>query len=228
MIIGICDDEETAFVLLKGMMEKILKEQNVKAEIVYFNSGEKLLAQADKLAVIFLDIYMPGMDGIETGRRLKRVNPDCKVIMATGAEDLYKEGYKIGAYRFMTKPFQKEELQEVIESLIYDGILSGEITVYQNRTLYHISINDIYYVRSMNDAVELVCQEGVYRKRGTLDRMEELLDGRFYRISRGNIVNMHKIAEYQDGIVTIYDTELKVAVRRKTKFEHAFSSIKYS
>lgn len=225
MTIGICDDEETAFVLLHGMMKNILRELNVDAKIVYFNSGEELLAEADKLSVVFLDIYMPGMDGIKAGYELKSKNPNCKIIMATGAEKLYKEGYKLGAYRFMTKPFQKEELQEVIESLIRDGVIRKSIMVHKNRTMYRIPINDICYVRSMNDAVELVCKEGVYRKRSTLERMEKMLDDGFYRISRGSIVNMNKIAEYENGIVTVCNKKLKVAVRRKTKFEHAFASI---
>ncbi|MDE6313901.1 MAG: LytTR family DNA-binding domain-containing protein [Lachnospiraceae bacterium] len=224
MRIGICDDEETSFAFLKGLMQEVLRELEADVEIIYFSSGKELLEQADKLSVVFLDIYMTEMDGIETGYRLKRINSGCQVIIATEAEELYKEGFKIGAYRFMTKPFQKEELWEVIESLMQDGFIARNLTVYQKRVRHCISINEIYYVRSMNDAVELVCETGVYRKKGTLNEMEALLSSTFYRISKGNIINMKKIAKYQNGMVTICDKELKVAVRRKTMFEQEFSN----
>lgn len=224
MKIGICDDEEISFVILKGLMQEVLRESDADAEIIYFASGEKLLEQANELSVVFLDICMPEMDGIETGYRLKRINCRCQIIIATGAEELYKEGFKIGAYRFMTKPFQKEELREVIESLIQDGFIARNLTVYQKRVRHRISTEEICYIRSMNDAVELVCERGVYRKKSTLDKMEELLSDKFYRISKGNIVNMKKITKYVNGVVTICDTKLKVAVRRKTLFEREFSN----
>lgn len=225
MKIGICDDEETTFVLLNGMLQETLKNLKVEAEIIYFSSGKELLERAGELSVVFLDICMPEMNGIETGYGLKRINSDCQIIMATGAEEFYKEGFKIGAYRFMTKPFQKEELQEVVESLIQDGVLSRNITVFRNRVKHSITINEIYYVRSMHEAVELVCETGVYRRKGSLDEMERMLSHTFYRISKMNIVNMEKITKYENGIINICDTELKVAVRRKREFEQEFLNL---
>ena len=64
---------------------------------------------------------MPGMDGIETGKEyLKQLKDrrDCKIIMASGAIERFKEVFKIQPFRFITKPFSLEEMEEVIEETL--------------------------------------------------------------------------------------------------------------
>ena len=131
-VIGICDDEELAPRRLERMIREMLGKRpelyGTEWEIRLYFSGEELLEEAGDCAVIFLDVKMPGMDGIETGRRIMIRYPSCKVILATGERDRYKEGYRIHALRFVTKPFEEAEVAEALEAAV-DIPGEREITV---------------------------------------------------------------------------------------------------
>jgi len=82
------------------------------------NTGEDAIAQAEHHAfdVIVLDLAMPGMDGIETLRRLLKIDPDLQIILLTGHGSIEKavEATKLGAIDFLQKPASLSELMELI------------------------------------------------------------------------------------------------------------------
>lgn len=69
--------------------------------------------------IIFMDVVLPGMDGIETFERVKQIDPDATVIMVTGysVEDMLKRAANNGAYACLRKPFEMEKVIELIESV---------------------------------------------------------------------------------------------------------------
>lgn len=69
--IGICDDEREVALELQEYIEKELSKRNIQWKSRIFLSGEELLKEVEKLSIVFLDIEMPGLDGIETGKRIK-------------------------------------------------------------------------------------------------------------------------------------------------------------
>ena len=72
--IGICDDEREVALELQEYIEKELSKRNIQWKSRIFLSGEELLKEVEKLSIVFLDIEMPGLDGIETGKRIKQKN----------------------------------------------------------------------------------------------------------------------------------------------------------
>lgn len=70
IVIGICDDNPMAVQQLGKMIEEYLKKEDTEAGILTFNSGIEVLEALKKPDILFLDIEMPGEDGIETGKRL--------------------------------------------------------------------------------------------------------------------------------------------------------------
>ncbi len=70
--------------------------------------------------LVILDISMPEMNGIETLKRLKILDPDCKIIIcsAIGYQDLLAQAIECGAAEFILKPFEKEQLVKAIEKVI--------------------------------------------------------------------------------------------------------------
>lgn len=115
IVIGICDDNPMAVQQLGKMIEEYLKKEDTEAGILTFNSGIEVLEALKKPDILFLDIEMPGEDGIETGKRLREQGSDCRIIMATSMVERFKEGYHIGAVRFITNPFEEEEVYICLE-----------------------------------------------------------------------------------------------------------------
>ena len=106
MHIGICDDEIAELQSLKRMIESYCDAHGLEAEIHLFASGVELLSESEHLDLLFLDIAMPGVDGIEAGKRFRKRNPRCKIAMETCREDRIREAFYLEAYRFLPKPLR--------------------------------------------------------------------------------------------------------------------------
>lgn len=221
--IGICDDESIILEMLNVLIQECLIELEVDGEIVLFDSGEKVLEQAETIDYLFLDIEMPDMDGIEVGHRLNARNIDCKIVMATSRVDRFREAFKISAFDFVSKPFNKEEIKEVLRRGLDEYQDMKTIDVFMSRNKHEIYVKDIKFIEAIDSSVELVSSHGVYRKETSLSKLEEILDERFFfRISKKYIVNIRWIDEYKDGMVKIDNVVVKVSVRKKKEFERRY------
>ena len=120
--IGICDDERSAIDELKQIITLLADRIEHPLVLRSYTSPKKLLTDAGVLRILFLDLDMPGMDGIEVGRKMLHLNPGCRIIMATGRSDRYKEAFHINALRFVTKPFSSAEILEAIQAALVSRI----------------------------------------------------------------------------------------------------------
>lgn len=223
VVIGICDDQKEIVIELKRMLEAYLSAQNCSYELYLFLNGESLLGQIDKINVVFLDIEMPGMDGIELGRKIKQINPECKIIMATGRVDRFKDAFRIHAERFITKPFDKAEVEEALRAVSLRNFGEETIELYYLRNLYQVCQRDISYIIAYNGYTEFVVDDKVFRKETSLNEVECLLDERiFFRINRKCMVNMQWIQVYSGGVIRIGGKEFEVSRRRRKDFEQKY------
>jgi len=114
---------------IRDMLGRFLKEQGY--EVILASYGEEAieLAEKENPVAILLDILMPGIDGIETCKRLKvkektRFIP---VIIATALWDRYMEAVEAGAEDFVTKPFNLRELSHRVKSILRVRYLTNEL-----------------------------------------------------------------------------------------------------
>ena len=217
--IGICDDEPIVCEILKKKVSICLVETNTEAEIECFYSGKELLDNSKKPDILFLDIEMPKLDGIETGKKLRENGKDCKIIVATSRVDRFKEAFHINTFRFITKPFEIDEIREAVISL--GG--TKKIEVYRNREKYNILCKDIFFIEAVESSIEFILEEGRYRKESSLSELEkELEKATFFRINRQCIVNIDKIEKYEKGNIFIHGYVKRVSQRRKKEFQIAY------
>lgn len=221
--IGICDDEIIIQKLLADKIKECLKEKEIKAIIYMFEAGDELLTMALKLDIIFLDIQMPKMNGIEIGRKLKKINCNCKVIMATSKENCYKEAFKIGAFRFITKPFQLHEIEEALEAVKVEKAGTDIIELYDKRMLFEIQQREINYIVAYDSYANFIMSHRIFRKNVSLNELETIMDKRiFFRINRKVMINMLWIQEYEKGEIKLNSEKMRVSRRKRKEFERAF------
>lgn len=117
--IGICDDLADARLVLRSMLERILENQKVPAQFFEFSAGETLLHWYDhhtgELDVLFLDMELHELDGMETARRLRKADAGLQLVFVTGYSDHVFDGYSVGALGYLLKPPKQEQLQAVLE-----------------------------------------------------------------------------------------------------------------
>lgn len=228
--IAICDDEPIFLKLLADALKEVLVEEKISYLLQKFVSGCELLEQIEKCDLVFLDIDMPQMDGIEIGLKIQKKNPNCRVIMASGREDRFKETYKISPLRFISKPFDKEEIQEAIQAYINQWVGMQKIEVFRERKSYWIYQKDIQYIAAYRSNVEIYVNNVLYRKDIALNGIEEQLDSRcFFKVHKSYIVNLFWVTEYEEKNIWIEKIKLPLSRRQQKNFEQAYVdfNIKY-
>lgn len=223
--IGLCDDNKAAVEQLQKLIEEYLTKKEIEATLLSFFDAGEVLDYIEKLDILFLDIDMPGKDGIQIGQEIRKRGSRCKIIMATGREDRFKETYRFAPFRFATKPFMKEEIEEYLEDVLKTFVGRNRVEFYKARVLYKIEEQQIQYIRAYDGYVEAKVKgrDVLMRKETSLGKLEEELDVRlFYRVNREYMVNMYYIENYKSGIINMCDMQIKVSRRNKKDFEKRF------
>lgn len=220
IVIGICDDQEQVIDILKEHINSVMEEiGTTKWSILEYTLPAKLLDEVKQIDVLFLDIEMPEMDGIEVGKKVMSRNPECRIIMATSRIDRFKDAFRVNAMRFITKPFFRDEIMEALTSYINKQIGQNEIDVFQNRRVYKIKERDIKYVIAYNGYVEVIVGDEVFRKEVSLNDLENQFDKRlFCRVNRQVIVNYQYISNYDKKYVFVDDIKFNISFRKYSEF----------
>lgn len=110
----------------------LIVRQLGRIKLVEAANGEEALAafQLEKPMLVLLDVNMPHMDGIETLRRLKQLDPDCKVVMLTSLANrqTVEEALTLGAVNYVRKDTNKEELAKTLTETLQPPTESGTET----------------------------------------------------------------------------------------------------
>lgn len=221
--IGICDDEQIILNQLERILIDCIQKLSIKAEIISFHSGKELLHKISELDVVFLDINMPEMDGIETGRYIQKIKKDIKIIMATSMVERFKESFKINAFRFITKPFELDEIKEALNTILNLNIGSEVIELYEKRQLYSIQHRDIQYIVSNDSYVEFIVGDRVFRKETSINELEKIMNPMlFFRIHRKYMINMLWIQKTYEKRIKINNTEIPISRRNRKDFEQVY------
>jgi DNA-binding LytR/AlgR family response regulator len=224
LLAGLCDDEQYAHDMVEKMLSEYIKTNNVDIQLIHYNSAKQLLENKDKLDFLLLDIEMPEMDGIEAGYRLRDWNIDYKIIMLTAREDRYREAFKIGAFRFVSKPIDKIELYNAIDDVREHMIAFHNVTVYRDGIPYDIRLRDISYIEADRSATLIFTNECEFRSEYSLVMWKDILDDRiFFQCHKSFIVNMGKIEDIQSNVIQLANGDkVSVSRRLRTPLLHAY------
>lgn len=134
--IAICDDETTLRETLQRKIEKHCYNAGIPCRIYGFDSGDKLLAQsAENIPdILFLDIQMPGKDGMHTARELRRKNRDMILVFVTALPEYVYEAFDVNAFHYLVKPFNDEKLYEILDNALQQCAKQTEKSNLQNST----------------------------------------------------------------------------------------------
>ncbi|WP_375722619.1 LytR/AlgR family response regulator transcription factor [Arcobacter sp. KX21116] len=195
MKVMIVDDEKLAL----SRLTRLLNEEGIE-DIVSFDSPSLALVEAtkNKFDVVFLDISMPQMNGLELANIILSMEPKTFIVFQTAYSEYAIEAFKIGGIDYLMKPIESDDIKRVIEKIksfkqsneSSDEKLLGK----RGNKIYLIKLDDIYFIKADLDEVLVRIKDAdVYVKRKIGD-LEKLLDKKkFFRIHRSIIVNVDKI-----------------------------------
>lgn len=224
--IAVCDDESQICELLQDKIQKYSFEKKRRISIQTFDSGRKVLeSDLRHIDVLFLDVDMPGMNGLETAKAIRERNKDMIIVFITAYSEFVFESFKVDAFRYLIKPLKDKELSETLDA-IQEKMTESEDCFnfqFQNET-YSIKYSDIIYIEGMRDKIWFHCKDRTYRWRGTLKHLNRMLEDRgFFQVHRSYIINMNKIRRYSSGAVYLEDDyEVPISKYRLDAFKEEY------
>ncbi len=215
MRIAVCDDD------LRGQeqMRRALCAWNPSTSAEYFSDGSGLLEAAKReppFDIAFLDIYMPGEDGVEIAGALLEISPRTGIVFVTNSEDHALAAFSLHALHYLVKPVTEQGVAEALRRLKeLRPELQESIWLTVGRNTQTLALRQIYYLISDNHAVEITLADGQkLRVWMSMGELEQKLGRSFLKINRGIVVNMDRVEEMRSKSCVMQDgRELFLAVR---------------
>ena len=227
--VAIVEDEEDAGALLRGYLERFERENAVSFGIDMFSGGTSFLFGKEVYDVVFLDIDMPGMNGLEVSHRLREADKGVGIVFVTNLKQYAIRGYEVDALDFVVKPVTYYAVETVMKKILRrlrDRENGGEIIIRSAYRARRILVDEIAYVDIYLHNISLHLKSGETEKTwGSLAEMEaHLPSDRFVRCSSHCVVNLALVRRIDGFTAYLEDgTELPVSRSRKNALLSAFA-----
>ncbi len=220
MKIAICDDYIHELNKLKDIIteSELVSPDNVEI----FSSPKPLIERISNITfdIIFLDVDMPEMNGIELGRKIHESHPQTVLIFVTSYPEYAVAGYECEALRYILKPYTDEKIIITLKRAI--EILQKQnqaITIKVYNKPFRILIDDIYYLEYCRRHILYHTKNRVIETTGVFSKVyNKLKPYGFFQVHQGYIVNMNKVYDFDDYDI-ILDNGMKVPVSIRKKAE---------
>lgn len=201
---AVCDDERK---MADYISDKLREYYPDECEIRNYTDGESLLGDSRRISfdAFFLDIVMPGLNGMEIAGRIRGKNPYVKIIFVTKREDLAYMGYQYQAFRFVRKSRLESELCEAAESLKeYFDTLSEYLILKTPTGEITKSVKSIEYFEVKGHSLTVVSDEHEYAVCGTMrEYCSRLQNKGFILIHKSYLVNFRYISSIERNSVRL-------------------------
>ena len=219
MKIGICDDN------IKELEQYLLFLNKLGYNNIYvFHSGEKLIEKMPDLDLLFLDIEMDNLSGIQVKNILEEKKKNTYIVFYTTHMETMPEGFGANVLGFLRKPVTLHELELYINKT--SRRLEQNYPVPLDNNTY-ISSDDILYIKSEHNYTLLYKTGGLYIPvRKTLDKWtEELVPHGFVPVHRSYIANMYNINYIEkSSLVLVNGQKLNISRRMAASVKETFES----
>ena len=206
MNIAIVDDRKEDREKLGDILSKYANAGGEKLNIEHFESAEALLDnyQPFLYTILFLDIYMDGMSGMQAAEIIRKTDSDVILVFLTTSAEHHVAALHNHAFDYIEKPAKQVQVYRIMDDILKRKTdLSQSFSFSVNRTEYHLAFRDIVAVSASAHNVEIYDKHGnTYAPRLTFSSVsaEIFQDKRFLLILRGVIVNMDFIKSFRNGV----------------------------
>ncbi|WP_042276453.1 LytR/AlgR family response regulator transcription factor [[Clostridium] dakarense] len=225
--IAICDDEKSQLNLLKNILSIHLDLKGLDYRIYEFESGEELINSInnENYDIIFSDIEMKNLDGIETAKNIRIHNKKSVIIFVTAYPDFVFQGYEVKAFNYILKPYTSEKIGQVLDSALeeLDYIKDKFYIVELKSGTKKINLNNTLYFTSDKRKVNAVTLTGNIDFYDKLDELENNLPSFFVRIHQRYLVNINFVSSVESNSLTINDENLPISRGRYNSFMVEFA-----
>lgn len=217
--VAIVDDEK----IIREQIRKLAMQQEAEVRADVYATGNELLASGREYDVVFLDIQMEGVNGIDTARELRKKAEDAVVVFVTANKEYVFDAFDVSAFHYLLKPVEEKKFTEVFERAALE---SEKRNMRKNEQLFirtrdrgiTLDTKDILYVESRGKKVEIHTMKESLEIYGSMNELEIQLGSSFFRCHRGYLVNMAHIGEYDSESILLTDGKTVYMSKEKYRF----------
>lgn len=228
MKIAICDDEKNLRRDLRRLVEIHLELAGIPFEMCEYESGETLLEDKslENIDILFLDIEMPGMGGMETARFLRARGHRMLIIFVTAYPDYVFQGYEVQAFHYILKPYQPQKIKEVLDKALesLDKRKEQYFVIEQKSGVQRLALSQITCFFSDRRSICALDKHGNRTAfYGKLDDLAEKVPGYFQRTHNRYLINMNYVSKIEGNRCTLCDMEIPVSRTYRQQLAVAFA-----
>ena len=235
MRFAVIDDLDPERMQTLTLFEEYKDVRHISFFVDDFRSGEDFLASFIPYTydIIFMDIYMEGLNGVETASRLRLTDRHCLLVFLTSSEDHMSNAFSVHAFDYLTKPLSRDRLFSCLDDSMrllpkpeeYLSFTSNGLEIrlfYGNTVVLQASGHYTILIDSSGKEYSVYSAFSVFTK-------PLMADARFLLVSRGVLVNMDfisgftaKTCELQNGL------SVPITIRKQKMLEQAFHNYTFS
>ena len=200
--IAICDDEKYMSDKIKMMVSDYFCGKNMDIAISQFSSGEELLKDNGTIDILFLDIQMKEMDGMETARKLRNRKFKGVLIFITVLKEMVFRSFEVQAFDYLVKPIEASYFERTMERLLDTMKNASESSLlvqkgYESRI---VLLEEIVFCEIIDRKVYLhLTSSEIIDFYDRIENLETKLDSSFYRCHRSFLINLKYLKSYKNG-----------------------------
>lgn len=223
--IAICDDDKE---IIKEIKKYIEEYKGSECLISTYNSGEELIKEEKKFQIMFLDIDMGGINGIETAKKIRRFDKDVKIIYVTNFTDYTNLAFQVHAFGYLNKPIKKEQIyNQLDEAIEYSKNEEEEVTIEFITTegIIRLKPKEIYYFEYLDRKVKVKALDKVYMIKEKITHIaEKMINYDFLMPHKSFTINLFYIKSIKGYDIFMMDgSVIPLSQKKSSEFRDEFN-----
>lgn len=232
--IALLDDDKTALLISKGAIESFFQEKNIAISLDAFSSPINFLAMAEEenYRLVFLDIDMPEINGLEVGKKLKGFNPQTDIIYLSQREDLVFDTLQLHPFGFIRKSRIIQDFASFLELFVNTALNTNrenkKITISCKTETISADIDQVMYIEGNRNYQTFYLKDGSkFDARVLMSELEnKLKENGFIRVHKGYLVNYLFIRMIGTNEVKLTNNKvLPLSSKRKDEIMEEYLSV---
>jgi len=227
MRFAICDDELSIQQRLSEAITDWAKSKKIQVDVLCYPSAECFLMSWQEITfdIIFLDIQMKSMTGIELAQCVRRKDKNMMIVFVTSFTQYAVRGYDVNALHYLIKPVSQAKLLPILDKAytIWRSRKKASFVVSNGNGQMKLPHDDIFYISMLSHTAIIQTESNTYEIRKTVEELIEFLPNYFIRCHRSYIVNLMRVdCVYKDSLLLSNEKTLPISRKKSKEVNDAF------